>query len=80
MNNSRTAEPGNVMGKDGVVDFWAYKQVGWSLGRVSVWAGLHKGVFQESVRPSQMKHAELKIRPFLSRVSFDPPVASRRSP
>lgn len=45
-------------------------------GRLGHWVGsvvgqvLHKGMFRERDLPSQMKHAELKNRPFLFRVSF----------
>lgn len=46
--------------------------VDWSLGSVSGRAGLHKGVFQNRDRPSQMKHAELKNCRLLFRVSFSP--------
>lgn len=72
MNNSRTAEPGIVVGRAVQPTLGCANGVDWSLGSVSGRAGLHKGVFQERDRPSQMKHTELKNRLFLFRVSFSP--------
>lgn len=81
MNNFfRIAGPGIVMGRMCVGrPAGLYKQ-----GRLGHWVGsvvgqvLHKGMFRERDRPSQMKHAELKNhRPFCP-VSLSDPSASMR--
>lgn len=81
MNNSfRIAGLGIVMGRMCVGRLAGlYKQ-----GRLGHWVGsvvgqvLHKGMFRERDRPSQMKHAELKNRPFCSMSLFDPSASMRR--
>lgn len=71
MNISRIAGPGSVMGSDGAIA----SRMGQTCRLVTglcpvVGQGCTKGMFQERDRPSQMKHAELKNRPCLFRVSF----------
>lgn len=70
-NNPWIAEPGSVM-EDGAVGLLVVQNgLDWSPGRVQWLGRSYKGVFPRNRdRPSQMKHPELKNRPFLFRVSF----------
>lgn len=78
MNNSSDRRTRKCDGEDGAADCWMFKRVNLSLGSVSGWAGLRKGVSPERDRPSQMNHAELKNCCFLFRVSFHPSASIRR--